>query len=97
MSILGPVPNQGFNQAKKCLAYQASLYFFKPICFSIKLAKRIFSHSCIGFAIRFKPTQPIKTSIRPEILKCYIIKVFYVFKIIGTELKQPTKKQNITT
>ena len=30
------------------------------------LAKRIFSHSCVGSIIRFEPSQPIKTSTKPE-------------------------------
>ena len=32
-----------------------------------------------------------------EILRCYVIKAPYVPKVIGTELKQPTKKKNVTT
>ena len=35
-SMLGLVPNQGFNHARGRLAYQTSFYFSKPICLSIR-------------------------------------------------------------
>ena len=61
-------------------------------------------HSYIVSAIHFEPSQLIKTFIKletrrptnPEILRYYVVKAPYIPEIIGTKLKQPTKKKNIT-
>ena len=69
--------------------------FFEHICLSIRLAKCIPSHSCVGSAIRFESSQSSKTSTRPktsgftspEILRYYVVKTPFVLKAIGTKLK----------
>ena len=66
--MLGLVPNQGFNHAQRRFAYQVSLYFFETIASTTGLYLRNSCppHSCVGSAIRFEPSQPIKTSTRLE-------------------------------
>ena len=101
--ILGLVPNQGFKYAQKRLAYQTSLYFFETIDSTASLYLR---NSCspqnfIGSATRFEPSQPAKTSTKPEtwgftspqILKYYVVKALYVPEVIRTELKNNQAKK----
>ena len=77
-----------------------------PLLYNVYLigslaAKRTPSHSCVGSAIRFEPSQPTKTSTRPEtwgptspeILRCYVVKAPYVPEVIGTELKNNQAKR----
>ena len=77
------------------------LYFPKPIFLSTRLAKRIPSHSCVGPAIRFSiklTNKDFYQTWRPislEILRCYIIKAFYIPEVIKVKLKNNKPKKGI--
>ena len=100
----GPSLNQGFNQARGRLAYQI-LPFLRSYYLSIRSlsAELMPSPELRWFydTFRTKPTDKDfyqtwgPTS--PEILRCYVVKAPYVPEVIGTELKQPTEKKNVTT
>ena len=75
--------------------------FFRAYYLLIWLIKHILSHSCISSVIRFEPSQPTKTFTRLEnlpglkILRCYIVKIFYISEVIGAELKNNQPKKGI--
>ena len=102
--MLQAILNEGFKHIWEHLVYQVFLYFFNAIGFllGLDLQNSCLSQSYISSAIYFEPSQPTKTSIKPEdlpslkILSSYVVKALYIPEVIGTELKKITNQKKRT-